>query len=326
MIYTKDGTPIQGITGGYGFDRRVEHIIPAAARSAGIYEIVIESTCNGMFGVPLDGDTISPPDPNRYFALASADIVVPNQEAWRLMWDFNTLKQITQTLSGSTPLQNQALSVANEIMNTFDNRDPSTIAKCRKLAEQVFGKDWDEKAGDIYSEGPAKHDRKVWGIGHCHIDSAWLWPFRVTQQKVARSWSTQVDLMERFPEHRFAASSAQQWKWLEQLYPLLFEKVKEKVLDGRFEPIGGSWVENDGNMPSGEALVRQLLYGQRFFESRFGKRCETAWYAILFRASSILLIRIRLPDSFGYNGGFPQIMRNAGMKYFFTQKLSWNNM
>ena len=134
--------------------------------------------------------------------------------------------------------------------------------------------------------------------------------------------------MDRYPEHRFTASSAQQWKWLEQvgsgsrlcwsflispppqLYPPLFDRVKAKVLSGQFHPIGGSWVENDANMPSGEALARQFIYGQRFFQSRFGIRCNTAW----------------LPDSFGLSGGLPQIIREAGMDRFFTQKLSWNNM
>ena len=123
--------------------------------------------------------------------------------------------------------------------------------------------------------------------------------------------------MERYPEHRFTCSSAQQYKWLEQvlfclfffyvslltppqLYPPLFARVKEKVLEGKFHPIGGSWVENDSNMPSGEALVRQFLFGQRFFETRFGKRCETAW----------------LPDSFGLTGALPQLIRGAGGCFF----------
>jgi alpha-mannosidase len=83
----------------------------------------------------------------------------------------------------------------------------------------------------------------VTGIGHCHIDTAWLWPFDETKRKVARSWATQVDLMERYEEHRFACSQAQQWKWLEQYYPLLYDKVKKKVAEGRFIPIGGTWVE-----------------------------------------------------------------------------------
>ena len=113
--------------------------------------------------------------------------------------------------------------------------------------------------------------------------------------------------MARYPEHRFVASQAQQTKWLEQLYPKLFDRVVEHVKSGQFHLVGGSWVENDANMPSGEALIRQFLLGQRFFETRFGVRSETAW----------------LPDSFGLTGAYPQLMRSAGMKYFFTQKLSW---
>lgn len=99
----------------------------------------------------------------------------------------------------------------------------------------------------------------------------------------------------------------QQYKWLEELYPKLFERVKAKILEGKFHPIGGSWVENDANMPSGEGLARQFIFGQRFFQSRFGIRCKTAW----------------LPDSFGLTGALPQLIRLAGMDYFFTQKLSW---
>lgn len=102
MVYTVDGLPLQGITGGYGGDRRVDHIIPKHAREEGVYEFVIESSCNGMFGVPWNGDTIAPPDMNRYFSLASADLVVPNQEAWRLLWDFETLKQIIDNVPGNT--------------------------------------------------------------------------------------------------------------------------------------------------------------------------------------------------------------------------------
>ncbi|PCH42793.1 glycoside hydrolase family 38 protein [Wolfiporia cocos MD-104 SS10] len=303
MIYSTDGVPLQGITGGHGGDRRVEYIIPAEARKAGKHEFVIESSCNGMFGVPWNGDAIEPPDMNRYFQLASADLVVPNQDAWRLLWDFQTLREISETLPGNTSLQNRALVAANAIMNAFDKNDAQSIGHARALAEGVFGEAWEGKGERIYEEG-AK-EATVWGIGYCHIDTAWLWPYRVTQQKVARSWSTQVDLMERYPEHRFTCSQAQQYKWLEQLYPPLFERVKAKVLEGKFQLVGGSWIENDANMPSGEALARQFILGQRYFESRFGKRCETAW----------------LPDSFGLTGALPQLIRLADMKYFFTQKL-----
>ncbi|GJJ13977.1 hypothetical protein Clacol_008234 [Clathrus columnatus] len=326
MVFRTDGTPVQGITGGYGGDRRVEYIIPEEARKRGFHEFVIEQTCNGMFGVPLTGDTIDPPALDRYYQLASADLVVPNQEAWHLMWDFFTLKQLSETLPGNTPLQNKALVVANAIMNTFSKEDVKSIPSARKLVEEIFGEAWFKKAENIYKEGDTR--AKIYAIGHCHIDTAWLWPYSATQQKVARSWSTQIDLMERYPEHRFVCSSAQQYKWLEQLYPLLFERVKEKIVSGQFHPVGGQWLESDGNMPSGEAFVRQFVLGQRYFQTRFGIRCGA--FLPLFGELLIKNMQIKetawLPDSFGLNGALPQLIRGAGMKYFFTQKLSWNNI
>jgi alpha-mannosidase len=104
---------------------------------------------------------------NRYFQLKSADLVVPNQDAWNLMLDFETLKQIIDTLPGNTALQNKALVIANEIMNVFNNNDLSSIPKARKLAEEVFGEAWEAKGADIYKEGPK--DASIWGIGYCHI-------------------------------------------------------------------------------------------------------------------------------------------------------------
>ena len=212
MIFTVDGTPLQGfcrdifpghiltlasgITGGFGGDRRVEYIIPHKAREEGYHEFVIESSCNGMFGVPWNGDTIQPPDVyppptlhskawelnfiqmNRYFTLASADLVVPNQEAWNLLWDFEALQQLVDTLPGNTPyvslywnfkcssairLQNKALVTANEIMNIFKRGDATAVFACRKKAQEVFGKDWDTKGAGIYEEGPEKSN--IWGIG-----------------------------------------------------------------------------------------------------------------------------------------------------------------
>jgi alpha-mannosidase len=108
---------------------------------------------------------------NRYFQLASADLVVPNQEGWGLLWDFTTLRELVDTLPGNTPLQNKALTVANEIMNVFESRDPVSISKARKSAEQVFGEGWEKKGDGVYNEGNSK--ALIWGIGHCHIDTAW---------------------------------------------------------------------------------------------------------------------------------------------------------
>lgn len=192
-------------------------------------------------------------------------------------------------------------------MDAFIAGDGSqeSIKEARKIAQKYLGDKVD--SSQVYETDTQPI---VYAIGHCHIDTCWLWPWAETKRKVARSWSNQCDLMDRYPEHRFACSQAQQFKWLEQYYPSVFDRVKRWVKKGHFQPIGGSWVEHDTNLPSGESLVRQFIYGQRFFESRFGERCSTFW----------------LPDTFGYSSQIPQICRLAGMSRFFTQKLSWNNI
>lgn len=238
--------------------------------------------------------------------------MVKNREAWHLLWDFYTLQGCISEMPKDSVLQNKALWTMQQIQNTFRKDDLSTIAKCRAIACEVLGDKWFNKGPDLYKEGNVfgKDDFKLWGVGHTHIDSAWLWPFTATQQKVARSWSTQMDLMDRYPEFKFTASTAQQYAWLEQYYPKLFSKLQKYVQSGRFIPIGGTWVENDANLPSGEAFVRQFVYGQRFFKTRFGFRPNVFW----------------LPDTFGYNSQIPQIARGCGTDYFFTQKLSWSNI
>lgn len=97
--------------------------------------------------------------------------MVPDAEAWGLRWDFNTLKELVQTLPGNSSLQNQALTAANEIQNVFDHRDKDSVTKARKIAERVFGKDWESKGAKVYDEG--EKNSTVLGIGHCHIDTAW---------------------------------------------------------------------------------------------------------------------------------------------------------
>lgn len=198
------------------------------------------------------------------------------------------------------------MQIENAIMDAFiaGHGSQASIVKGREIARKYIG---DVNSSKVYD---TDKEHIVYAIGHCHIDTCWLWPWAETKRKIARSWANQCDLMDRYPEHRFTCSQAQQYKWLEQLYPLLYDRVKAKVKQGTFQPVGGSWVEHDTNMPSGESLVRQFLYGQRFFESHFGERCSTFW----------------LPDTFGYSSQLPQLCRLAGMNRFFTQKLSWNNI
>ncbi|HXM26989.1 MAG TPA: glycoside hydrolase family 38 C-terminal domain-containing protein [Chthoniobacterales bacterium] len=148
----------------------------------------------------------------------------------------------------------------------------------------------------------------LWLTGHAHIDLAWLWPLEETRRKARRTFHTVLGLMDRYPELYFNQSSAQLYAWIERDDPALFEKIQTHVRTGRWELVGGMWVEPDGNLPAGESWVRQLLLGQRYFESRFGQRARVAW----------------LPDSFGFTGALPQLLVSAGIPYFFTHKLTWN--
>jgi alpha-mannosidase len=144
--------------------------------------------------------------------------------------------------------------------------------------------------------------------GHAHIDLAWLWPLAETRRKANRTFHTVIGLMERYPDFRFNQSTAQLYAFLEEDDPALFAAIKDRVSDGRWEPIGGMWVEPDLNMPTGESLVRQLLYGQRYFERTFGGRHTVCW----------------VPDCFGFSPALPQLLRLAGIDSFFTIKVNWS--
>lgn len=146
------------------------------------------------------------------------------------------------------------------------------------------------------------------GIGHAHIDLAWLWRLSHSRQKAARTFATALHLMRQYPEYRFVHSSPQLYKFLQQDYPELFERVKARIESGEWEITGGMWVEADTNLPSGESLVRQFLLGKRYIRETFGVESRVVW----------------LPDVFGYSWALPQIAKKAGMKYLMTTKISWS--
>lgn len=146
--------------------------------------------------------------------------------------------------------------------------------------------------------------------GHAHIDLAWLWPVAETRRKARRTFSTQLWLMDQYEDFIFNQSSAQAYKWIEEDDPELFERIRQAVADGRWEPVGGMWVEPDSQVSGGEAYVRQLFYGQRYFQEKFGVRNSTAW----------------LPDVFGFSAAVPQILLGAGIQNFFTIKVTWSEI
>jgi alpha-mannosidase len=144
-------------------------------------------------------------------------------------------------------------------------------------------------------------------VGNSHIDMAWLWPWTETVEVVRNTFRSALDLMREYPEFKFTMSSARTYEWMEEKYPDMFREIQQRVKEGRWEVIGGMWVEPDLNMPAGESLVRQILVGKRYFQQKFGVDIKIGWN----------------PDSFGYNAQLPQIYKKSGIDYFVTQKLLW---
>jgi alpha-mannosidase len=146
-------------------------------------------------------------------------------------------------------------------------------------------------------------------IGHAHIDVAWLWTLKDTARKCGKTFATTLRLMEEFPEFRFAQSQPYLYELTKQQYPEIYKHIKQRVAEQRWEPIGAMWVEADCNIPNGESLVRQILFGKKFFKEEFGINSNVLW----------------LPDSFGFAWSLPQILKKSGIDYFYTSKLLWND-
>lgn len=161
-----------------------------------------------------------------------------------------------------------------------------------------------------YLSGNKRTDFTVYATGHAHLDLGWLWPVRETKRKAERTFSNALANIEKYPDYVFGASQPQQFEWMKNNRPALYEKIKKAVEDGRIEPQGCMWVEPDTNVPSGESLIRQCKYGKGFWKKKFGIECDMLW----------------VPDVFGYSGNLPQILRGSDVDRFMTIKLSWNTV
>ena len=191
----------------------------------------------------------------------------------------------------------------SEELDCFGGQEITTEMYQRlELAENVLAEGLNILKGTFPPQG------KISAIGHAHIDYAWLWPISETKRKIPRTFSNAISLCQRFDHFIFAQSSAQMYKDALELYPEQMQTIKSFVQQGKWEPVGGAWVEHDCNIPSPESLIRQVYYGQRFFKEHFGNYCKVAW----------------LPDVFGFPWTLPQILKSASMDYFFTTKLTWN--
>lgn len=291
-LFDSEGCPIRGITNvSSQFDLSLgmpgKRVVPFldCARGGEAVDLWIDGGCNDLFG-EFKGDG----------KVVTMEIATCNEKARELYYDMNVLADLLSCMDGQEPQYFSILYSMQKAMACFSDFTDGEFEKARVYTQRELAR----KGGDSGLVFDA--------VGHAHIDLAWLWPLRETRRKGARTFSTQLEMIKRYPGYVFGASQAQLYDWVKTDYPLLYEKVKQAVKDGSWEVQGGMWVESDTNIPSGESLTRQFLYGKRFFREEFGQDMKMLW----------------LPDVFGYSAALPQIIKKSGCDYFSTIKLSWS--
>ncbi|MFE2563968.1 alpha-mannosidase [Streptomyces mirabilis] len=297
LVHLPDGVPLKAVN-------PQNQYVPIAHPAAGGEEIhyLVEAASNpdilaNDFAGPTPlGDRLTAGDKPLY-TFKRADIAILDENVWHLDLDVQVLRELMLELGELDPRRHEIMIALDQAMDALDLDDISgTAAAARAVLAPTLAKPAHASAHTLSA------------AGHAHIDSAWLWPIRETKRKTSRTFSNVTALAEEYEELVFACSQAQQYEWVRDNYPHVWDRIKKAVADGNWAPVGGMWVEADGNLPGGEALARQLIHGKRFFIEHFGIETKGVW----------------LPDSFGYNAAYPQLAKLAGNDWFLTQKLSWN--
>ncbi|WP_184574861.1 alpha-mannosidase [Streptomyces zagrosensis] len=296
LVYRANGEAVKGLNPRNDWVR-----IGAPVAGGEEVELYVEAASNPILvdhAPTYEGDRLSASDEPLY-RIARMDLAVFEQQVWELVQDLEVLGSLMTQLSTEDARRFELLRAIESCLDALDLTDiPGTAAGARATLAGVLAAPANASAHCLSA------------VGHAHIDSAWLWPLRETVRKVARTSSNMVNLMDDHPEFLFAMSQAQQFAWIKEHRPEVFTKVKQKVADGQFVPVGGMWVESDTNMVGGEAMARQFLYGKKFFLDEFGIETKEVW----------------LPDSFGYTAAMPQLVKLSGSHWFLTQKISWSQV
>jgi alpha-mannosidase len=295
LVYRPDGAVVKGLN-------PLNSWIPVDAGEP--IDLYVEAAANpiilgGLWFQPTALGEKSTAGDAPLYRIVRAEVCRLRQQTWELVADIEVLDGLMRSLAESDAHRWEILYALERAMDALDLADvPGTATAARAELAELLAR----------PAAPGAH--AISAIGHAHIDSAWLWPVRETVRKVARTVSNVVNLLDTNDDLVFAMSSAQQYAWIEEHRPEVFARLTEHVAAGRFVPVGGMWVESDTNMVGGEAMVRQFLYGKRYFQQKFGVEPREVW----------------LPDSFGYTAALPQIVTLAGCTAFLTQKISWNQV
>ena len=292
----RDGEPVQGISPNH-------HEVPIAAPAVGGESsvLLIEAAANPPVDPLADPAPLHLADPDAppLLRLTACHLVVVEREVDALWHDWRLLCELYDGLPHDTARAAQVLRALDQAASALDPRD---VVGSAGAARAVLA--------PVLAKPAAASAHHYAAVGNAHIDTAWLWPLRETVRKCARTFSTALTMMDRHPDFRFAVSQAQQLAWMRDRYPAIWERIRKRVADGRFEVVGSMWVEADCNVPSGESLIRQIVHGRRFFRDELGVDTDNLW----------------LPDVFGYAASLPQVLAAAGIRHFLTQKISWNQV
>lgn len=290
-LVDRNGSPMQGLTNvnsefELSLGKPGKRVVEIAEKASGTEEIDLwaDAGCNDLFGHFRSG------------TLKIADIAICKEEIRQLYYDVEVLLELAEQLEEDSARRARIYQALYDISLLLVDWTDENVRKARELLAIPLQK----QNGDV--------DLTISAVGHAHIDLAWLWPIRETIRKGARTFSTVLRNMEKYPDYIFGASQPQLYQWMKEYYPALYEQIKQRIAEGRWEVQGGMWVEPDSNIPSGESLIRQILYGKRFYLEEFGKEVRTLW----------------VPDIFGYSASLPQLLKQSEIDYVMTQKLSWS--
>ena len=288
-----------------------DNVLTWKAEKGETHEILMETYAGHFFpNAPGAPDATGPVLPGQYQdpaaegkrrTLGVSTFGIWNEDAYQLFLDVDVLQKLMNTLD---PTSLRAASIAEALEQftltvDFEQDRDGRIASYRE-ARKILA--------PILAKTNSATTPTFFAIGHAHIDLAWLWPMAETYRKTARTFAAQLRMLEHYPDYKYIQSQPAAYEMCRTYYPDLFSSIKDAVMKGRWIPEGAMWVEPDTNMPSGEALIRQCLYGKAYFKKEFGIDSKVLW----------------LPDTFGYTGALPQILKGCGVDYLVTQKIFWS--
>jgi alpha-mannosidase len=289
-----DGKPFAGL------DRFHEEVhLLQEAKGGETFEFVVDARA----GAPWDPEGTDTEYSNEQAVLERAEIATVNQEVRQYWYDLDVLHLLAERLPKDSVRRARIIYGLNKSVDAFDydHTDDASLAKSAIAAREILRP---------LMECPAEASALEFTVvGHSHIDSAWRWPFKESVRKCSRTFSTQMRIMEEYPEFVYTQGQALLYSFVKEHYPGLYEDIKKRVKEGRWDVTGSFWVEADCNLSSGESLVRQILVGKNFYRDEFGIDSNVLW----------------LPDVFGYSAALPQILKKSGVDYFMTNKIHWND-